>query len=141
MSLVQQLFVGSLCASAQVEHLRWFVGSDTEEIDRAVSVMNATWCRTARFKSRVQSDLRGCRSPRGGDGAGRPRHGIAIALVKRPRPPDAEGLLVREVREGSPAARADLAHGDLIVSARAGRYPRSTTWPARSRPLPATLWS
>ena len=55
--------------------------------------------------------------------------------------PDAKGLLVREVREGSPAARAGLAHGDLIVSARAGRYPRSTTWPARSRPLPATLWS
>ena len=31
--------------------------------------------------------------------------------------PDAKGLLVREVREGSPAARASPAHGDLIVSA------------------------
>ena len=31
--------------------------------------------------------------------------------------PDAEGLLVHEVREGSPAARAGLAQGDLIVAA------------------------
>lgn len=50
--------------------------------------------------------------------------------------PDAEGLLVGEARAGSPAAGAGLAHGDQIMSARAGRYPRSTTWPARSRPLP-----
>ena len=34
MSLAQQLFVGSLCASTLVEHLRWFFGWDTEEIDR-----------------------------------------------------------------------------------------------------------
>ena len=50
--------------------------------------------------------------------------------------PDAKGLLVREVREGSPAARAGLAHGDLIVSARAGRYPRSTTWPGALQAAP-----
>jgi serine protease Do len=31
--------------------------------------------------------------------------------------PDAEGLLVREVTEDSPAARAGLAQGDLIVAA------------------------
>ena len=31
--------------------------------------------------------------------------------------PDAEGLLVRDVAEDSPAARADLARGDLIVTA------------------------
>jgi S1-C subfamily serine protease len=31
--------------------------------------------------------------------------------------PDAEGLLVRDVAEDSPAARAGLARGDLIVAA------------------------
>jgi serine protease Do len=31
--------------------------------------------------------------------------------------PDAEGLLVRDVAEDSPAARADLTRGDLIVRA------------------------
>src|SRR6266702_6537609 len=31
--------------------------------------------------------------------------------------PDAEGLLVREVTQGGPAARAGLAQGDLIVAA------------------------
>ena len=45
--LAQQLFVGPLCASTLVEHLRWFLGWDTEEIDRAGTVMNATWCRIA----------------------------------------------------------------------------------------------
>ena len=38
--------------------------------------------------------------------------------------PDAEGLLVRDVAEDSPAARADLARGDLIVTA-AGQPVRS----------------
>ena len=45
--LAQQLFVGPLCASTLVEHLCWFLGWDTEEIDRAGTVMNATWCRIA----------------------------------------------------------------------------------------------
>ena len=40
--------------------------------------------------------------------------------------PDAEGLLIRDVTEGSPAARAGLAQGDLIVAAgsRAGPHGR-----------------
>ena len=31
--------------------------------------------------------------------------------------PDTDGLLIREVMQDSPAARADLAQGDLIVAA------------------------
>ena len=53
-----------------------------------------------------------------------PRLGIAIApshVARRLRRavglPETEGLLIREVTEGSPAARADLAQGDLIVAA------------------------
>jgi S1-C subfamily serine protease len=38
--------------------------------------------------------------------------------------PEAEGLLIRDVAEDSPAARADLARGDLIVAA-AGQPVRS----------------
>jgi S1-C subfamily serine protease len=34
--------------------------------------------------------------------------------------PEAEGLLIRDVSEGSPAARAGLAQGDLIVAAGTG---------------------
>jgi serine protease Do len=56
-----------------------------------------------------------------------PRLGIEIAprnVARRLRRavglPDTEGLLIREVTEGSPAARAGLAQGDLIVAA-AGR--------------------
>jgi serine protease Do len=53
-----------------------------------------------------------------------PRLGIAIApghVARRLRRavglPDTDGLLVRDVAEGSPAARAGLASGDLIVAA------------------------
>ena len=53
-----------------------------------------------------------------------PRLGIAIApghVARRLRRavglPDIDGLLVRDVAEGSPAARAGLAAGDLIVAA------------------------
>jgi len=53
-----------------------------------------------------------------------PRLGIAIApghVARRMRRavglPDVEGLLVRQVTEGSPAERAGLAQGDLIVAA------------------------
>ena len=53
-----------------------------------------------------------------------PQLGIAIApahVARRLRRavglPDAEGLLIREVTEDSPAARAGLARGDLIVAA------------------------
>ena len=38
--------------------------------------------------------------------------------------PDAEGLLIRDVAEDSPAARADLTRGDLITAA-AGQPVRS----------------
>jgi len=34
--------------------------------------------------------------------------------------PETEGLLIRDVTEGSPAARAGLAQGDLIVAAGTG---------------------
>ena len=53
-----------------------------------------------------------------------PRLGIAIApghVARRLRRavglPETEGLLIREVTEGSPAGRAGLAQGDLIVAA------------------------
>ena len=89
--LAQQLFVESLCASTLVEHLRWFVGWDIEEIDRAVTMMDATWCRTARSKAGCSPTSAAAGSPRGGYSAGPPRHGIATALVKRPRPPRRQG--------------------------------------------------
>jgi serine protease Do len=60
-----------------------------------------------------------------------PRLGIAIApghVARRLRRavglPEADGLLIREVAEDSPAARAGLARGDLIVTA-AGQPARS----------------
>jgi len=60
-----------------------------------------------------------------------PQLGITITpghVAKRLRRavglPDAEGLLIRDVAEDSPAARADLAPGDLIVAA-AGQPVRS----------------
>jgi serine protease Do len=59
-----------------------------------------------------------------GESAPQPQLGIAVApghVAKRLRRavglPDAEGLLIREVTEGSPAERADLAQGDLIIAA------------------------
>jgi S1-C subfamily serine protease len=59
-----------------------------------------------------------------GETATSPRLGVAIApghVARRLRRavglPDTDGLLIREVVEGSPAARADLASGDLIVAA------------------------
>ncbi len=62
-----------------------------------------------------------------GQSAAPPRLGIEIAprhVARRLRRavglPDTEGLLIRDVAEGSPAARAGLAQGDLIVAA-AGR--------------------
>ena len=62
-----------------------------------------------------------------GETAAPPQLGIAIApghVARRMRRavglPDAEGLLIHEVTEASPAARAGLAPGDLIVAA-AGR--------------------
>ena len=60
-----------------------------------------------------------------------PRLGIAIApghVARRLRRavglPDTDGLLIREVADASPAARAGLASGDLIVAA--GGQPLST---------------
>ncbi len=57
-----------------------------------------------------------------GESVERPRLGVAIApahVARRLRRsvglPERDGLLVREVEEGSPAARAGIAQGDLIV--------------------------
>ncbi len=59
-----------------------------------------------------------------GESATPPQLGIAIAprhVARRLRRavglPDTDGLLIHEVTEGSPAARAGLAPGDLIVAA------------------------
>ena len=59
-----------------------------------------------------------------GESAASPRLGVAIApgyVARRLRRavglPDTDGLLIREVMEDSPAARAGLAKGDLIVAA------------------------
>ncbi len=59
-----------------------------------------------------------------GESTTTPRLGIAIApghVARRLRRavglPEIEGLLIREVTEGSPAGRAGLAQGDLIVAA------------------------
>ena len=66
-----------------------------------------------------------------GEATTAPRLGIAIApghVARRLRRavglPDIDGLLIREVDEASPAARAGLASGDLIVAA--GGRPVST---------------
>ena len=62
-----------------------------------------------------------------GESAAHPQLGVALApghVAKRLRRavglPEAEGLLIRDVAEGSPAARAGLAQGDLIVAAGTG---------------------
>jgi S1-C subfamily serine protease len=59
-----------------------------------------------------------------GESAASPRLGVAIApghVARRLRRavglPDTDGLLIREVMQDSPAARAGLAQGDLIVAA------------------------
>jgi serine protease Do len=59
-----------------------------------------------------------------GESAASPRLGVAVApghVARRLRRavglPDTDGLLIREVTEDSPAARAGLAQGDLIVTA------------------------
>jgi serine protease Do len=59
-----------------------------------------------------------------GESAASPQLGVAIApghVARRLRRavglPDTDGLLIREVIQDSPAARADLAQGDLIVAA------------------------
>jgi serine protease Do len=59
-----------------------------------------------------------------GESAASPQLGVAIApghVARRLRRavglPDTDGLLIREVVQDSPAARADLAQGDLIVAA------------------------
>ncbi len=66
-----------------------------------------------------------------GEGAERPQLGIAIApghVARRMRRavglPDVDGVLIRDVTEGSPAARAGLSQGDLVVGA-GGRPVRS----------------
>jgi len=66
-----------------------------------------------------------------GKSAASPHLGIAIApghVARRLRRavglPDTEGLLIHEITQASPAARAGLAQGDLIVAA-AGRPART----------------
>jgi serine protease Do len=66
-----------------------------------------------------------------GESQASPRLGVAIApghVARRLRRavglPDTDGLLIREVTEDSPAARAGLAQGDLIVAA--GGQPTGT---------------
>jgi serine protease Do len=66
-----------------------------------------------------------------GESAASPRLGVAIApghVARRLRRavglPETEGLLIREVAEGSPAERAGISKGDLIVAA-AGQPVRS----------------
>ena len=63
-----------------------------------------------------------------GEAPRRPRLGIAIApshVARRLRRavglPDRPGVLVRSVADGSPAARAGLERGDLIVGAGDGQ--------------------
>jgi hypothetical protein len=41
------LLAGPLCASTLVEHLRWFFGWNTEELDPAAITMLHTWARVA----------------------------------------------------------------------------------------------
>jgi serine protease Do len=67
-----------------------------------------------------------------GESKGRVRLGIGVApseVARRMRRavglPDADGVLVRQVEDESPAARAGIASGDLITQA-AGRPVRST---------------
>lgn len=62
-----------------------------------------------------------------GESVERPRLGVAVApahVARRLRQsvglPEREGILVRDVEDGSPAARAGIAQGDLIVEV-AGR--------------------
>jgi hypothetical protein len=45
--LARELFPAVIVASTLVNHLRYFLGWNTEEIDRAVTGMHATWCRIA----------------------------------------------------------------------------------------------
>lgn len=53
----------------------------------------------------------------------RPRLGVAVAVLSPEvrnelrLPADLEGLIISRVEEGSPAAQADIAQGDVIVSA------------------------
>ena len=76
-----------------------------------------------------------------GEFAERPQLGIAIApgrVARRLRRavglPDVDGVLIRDVTEGSPAARlAGLSQGDLVVAAGSGRSARSTTCSTRFR--------
>ena len=63
-----------------------------------------------------------------GESATPPRLGIALApghMARKMRRavglPDVDGLLIREVAEDSPAARAGLAQGDLITAAGPGQ--------------------
>ena len=68
-----------------------------------------------------------------------PRLGVALAHPRAARKlraavglPERDGLLVRAVVEGSPAAAAGLAQGDLLTAAAGSRCGRSTTCSTRS---------
>jgi serine protease Do len=71
----------------------------------------------AALKARVEALARG-------EAASRPRLGLALAPARAARSlraavglPERDGLLVRAVLEGSPAAAAGIVRGDLLVSA------------------------
>src|SRR4051812_37264584 len=71
----------------------------------------------AALRSRVEALGRG-------EAASRPRLGLALAPARAARPlraavglPERDGLLVRAVLDGSPAAAAGIVRGDLLVSA------------------------
>ena len=82
-----------------------------------------------------------------GEAAGRPRLGVALASPRHARRlrtavglPERDGLLVRGVVDGSPAERAGLARGDLIVRAGTASRRRSTTCSTRSTRPPVERW-
>ena len=74
-----------------------------------------------------------------GEAPARPRLGVALAPPRAARRlraavglPERDGLLVRGVEADSPAERAGLERGDLIVAAGGGRSPASTSCSTRS---------
>src|SRR5262249_61871871 len=77
-----------------------------------------------------------------GESAQAPRLGVAIApsfVARRLRRavglPEADGLLIRDVAEDSPAARAGIAQGDLIVAG--GAHAITCTGRPAGAPRPA----
>ncbi|MEZ4597061.1 MAG: S1C family serine protease [Chloroflexota bacterium] len=76
-----------------------------------------------------------------GESPRRRRLGVGLAQTRRPaaaqarEPARTDGALVRSVEDGSPAARAGIAQGDLVVAAggRPVRMPMTCSRPSRAR--------